>query len=81
MFFEFGRLIFLLVRREGNSIGEKMEAKVKDAITLKSEIDFFDLIEKRLEQQGFEVLETLTSQRVRKPKESLAHKFVSRFAY
>jgi len=68
-------------RREENSIGEKMEAKVRDAITLKSEIDFFDLIEKRLEQQGFEVLETLTLQSERKTKESLAQKFVSRFAY
>ncbi len=62
-------------------MGEKMEAKVRDAIILKNEIDFFDLIEKRLEQQGFEVLETLTSQRVRKTKESLVQKFFSRFAY
>jgi hypothetical protein len=81
IFFGFGRLIFLPARREGNSVGEKMEAKVSRVITLKSEIDFYDLIEKRLEQQGFEVLETLTPQIERKPKESLAHRFVSRFTY
>ncbi len=81
IFFGFGRLTFLPERGEGNSEGEKMEAKVNRVITLKSEIDFFDLIEKRLEQQGFEVLETLTPQSERKPKESLAHRFVSRFGY
>lgn len=79
MFFGFERLILLPERHEENSTGEKMEAKVRDAITLKNEIDFFDLIEKRLEQQGFEVLETLTSRRMKKTKESLIQKFVSRF--
>ena len=35
-----------------------MEAKVREAITLKNEGEFFDLIEKRMKEQGFEVLET-----------------------
>jgi len=79
IFLGFGRLIFLPAKCEGNSVGEIMEAKVSRVITLKSEIDFYDLIEKRLEQQGFEVLETLTPQIERKPKESIAHRFDNRF--
>ena len=38
---------------------EKMEAKDQRMINLKDEIDFFILIERKLAQNGFEVLETL----------------------
>jgi hypothetical protein len=37
----------------------KMEAKVQNMIWVTDELDFFTLIEKKLEKQGFEVLETL----------------------
>jgi hypothetical protein len=36
-----------------------MEAKDQKMIKLKDEIDFFILIERKLAQNGFEVLETL----------------------
>lgn len=35
-----------------------MEAKDQNVIKMKDEMDFFTMIEKKLEQQGFEVLET-----------------------
>ena len=38
---------------------EKMEAKDQDMIELKDEMEFFILIEKKLEQKGFKVLETM----------------------
>ncbi len=46
-----------------------MEAKDQNTIWMKNELDFFALIEKKLEEQGFEVLETslpnrLTSDRL-----------------
>lgn len=49
------RLTFLL----SNSWRIKMEAKDQNVIKMKDEMDFFTMIEKKLEQQGFEVLETL----------------------
>ena len=36
-----------------------MEAKDHNVIKTKDEMDFFTMIERKLEQQGFEVLETL----------------------
>ena len=36
-----------------------MEAKDQNMIWMTDEMDFFSLIEKKLEEQGFEVLETL----------------------
>ena len=47
-----------------------MEAKVREVITLKNECEFFDLIEKKMKEQGFEVLETLTSKAEKKPNEA-----------
>jgi hypothetical protein len=38
---------------------EKMEAKDQDTIELKDEMEFFILIEQKLEQNGFKVLETM----------------------
>ena len=38
---------------------EKMEAKDQDTIELKDEMEFFILIEKKMEQNGFKVLETM----------------------
>jgi hypothetical protein len=38
---------------------EKLEAEDQSIIKMKDEMDFFTLIENKLEQQGFEVLETL----------------------
>lgn len=51
-----------------------MEAKARETITLKKESEFFDLIEKKMEEQGFEVLETLTTKMENKPsKKSRSH--------
>jgi hypothetical protein len=36
-----------------------MEAKDQNMIWMTDELDFFTLIERKLEEQGFEVLETL----------------------
>ncbi len=47
-----------------------MEAKVREVITLKNEGEFFDLIEKKMREQGFEVLETLSPKEEKKPKEA-----------
>lgn len=41
-----------------------MEAKDQNMIWMKDEMDFFTLIERRLEEQGFEVIETLPSDRL-----------------
>jgi hypothetical protein len=38
---------------------EKMEAKGQNMIKMKDEMDFFTLIERKLEKEGFIVLETL----------------------
>jgi len=40
-----------------------MEAKDQNMIWMNDEMDFFTLIEKKLEEQGFEVLETLPPSR------------------
>lgn len=41
-----------------------MEAKDQNMIWMKNEMDFFTLIERKLEKQGFEVLETLPPDRL-----------------
>ena len=41
-----------------------MEAKVQNMIRMTDEMDFFTLIEKKMEDQGFEVLETLPPERL-----------------
>ena len=41
-----------------------MEAKDQNMIWMKDEINFFTLIERKLEKQGFEVLETLPPDRL-----------------
>ena len=70
-----------------------MEAKDQNTIWMKNELDFFALIEKKLEEQGFEVLETslpnrLTSDRLSSDrtkgsilKSIFAKKSSGRFAY
>lgn len=45
-----------------------MQAKVRELITLKDECEFFDLIEKKMKEQGFEVLETLPPKAEKKPE-------------
>jgi len=47
---------------------KRMEAKVRELVTLKSEREFFDLIEKKMKEQGFEVLETLNPTKEEKPR-------------
>ena len=47
-----------------------MEAKDQNTIWMKDEMDFFALIEKKLEEQGFEVLETFLPDRL--PSDSMS---------
>jgi hypothetical protein len=58
---------------------DKMEAKGQDIIKTRNEMYFFELIEKRMVQQGFEVLETLDLDRDHgvHSKETLAHGLIS----
>jgi hypothetical protein len=42
-----------------------MEAEERDTIKTKSELQFFELIEKKMEQLGYEVLDTLDRERMR----------------
>jgi len=70
-----------------------MEANGQKMIKIKDEIDFFALIERKLEQQGFEVLETLPPDRLssdrlssgrtsmNRLKSNFAYRSTSRFAY
>ena len=60
-----------------------MEAKQQNAIMMKDEMDFFAMIERKLEQQGFEVLETLPPDRNtgNRSKPVFAYKSFKRFAY
>ncbi len=70
-----------------------MEAKDQNTIKMKNELDFFALIEKKLEENGFEVLETslpnrLTSDRLSSDrtegstlKTIFANRSTGRFAY
>lgn len=60
-----------------------MEAKGQDTIKMKDEMDFFSLIERKLEQQGFEVLETLPPDQNSRDnsKKILTYRTTSRFAY
>jgi hypothetical protein len=55
---------------------DKMEAKGQDIIKTKNEMHFFELIEKKMVQQGFEVLETLDLDRdyAAHSKEMLAYR-------
>jgi hypothetical protein len=64
----FGRLILLPAKRGANAMEKRMEAKVWELVTLKSECEFFDLIEKKMKEQGFEVLETLKPKEEEKPR-------------
>jgi hypothetical protein len=65
-----GRLIFLPAKHQESAAEERMEAKVRELITLKNECEFFDLIEKKMKEQGFEVLETLALKAEKKPNEA-----------
>ena len=47
-----------------------MEAKARGPITLKNECEFFDLIDKKMKEQGFEVLETLPLKTEKKPNKA-----------
>ena len=60
-----------------------MEAKEQNEIMMKDEMDFFAMIERKLEQQGFEVLETLPPDRKtrKRSKPVFAYKSFKRFAY
>jgi len=64
-----------------NAMDKGMEAKVRELVTLKSEWEFFDLIEKKMKEQGFEVLETLSTQKKEKPRGKAAQRFVKHLAY
>jgi hypothetical protein len=66
-----------------NELEEKMEAKGQDMIKMKDEMDFFSLIERKLEQQGFEVLETLPPDQNSRDnsKTILTYRSTSRFAF
>jgi hypothetical protein len=65
----------IFARRE---LEEKMEAKDQDTIELKDEMEFFILIEKRLEQKGFKVLETVPHSAEDLPAASIAELHGSR---
>jgi hypothetical protein len=62
---------------------EKMEAKGQEVIKMKDEINFFSLIERKLKQQGFEVLETLPPDQNSRnnSKTVITHRSTSRIAY
>lgn len=66
----------------------KMEAKDQNMIWMKDEMDFFSLIERKLEEQGFEVIETLPPDRLstdrlegNRLKSIFAYRSSSRLAY
>lgn len=60
-----------------------MEAEDQSLLKMKDERDFFALIEKKLEQQGFQVLETLPpgGSDLRKPHASYPLRPVGHTAY
>jgi hypothetical protein len=60
-----------------------MEAKDQSMIKMKDEMDFFTLIERKLEQEGFKVLETLPPQKNHrnKSKSVFTYRSTRRFAY
>ncbi len=62
---------------------EKMEAEGRRFLKMKDERDFFALIEKRLEQHGFEVIETLPPDRKNRRKfpATLHHRPISHTVY
>ena len=59
-----------------------MEAKDHSMIKMKDEMDFFSLIERKLEREGFKVLETLPPQRnlSKKCKSVFTYRSMKRFA-
>jgi hypothetical protein len=66
----------------------EMEAKVQDMVMMTDEMDFFSLIERRLEEEGFEVLETLPPDRTSSGRSNISgsksfftKRSSSRFAY
>ena len=73
--------IFCPVRRLksllNGSMEDKMEAKGQYPIKTESELQFFELIEKRMAQHGFEVLETVCSDRksMAQSKQTLARRW------
>jgi len=75
IFYSVRRLISLLT----GSVEDNMDAKGQDTIKAKSEMQFFELIDKRMAQQGFEVLETVCSDRnsTTKSEQRLAHKWTN----
>ncbi len=78
--------IFSAVRRLKclviGTMEDHMEAKGQAPIKTESELRFFELIEKRMAQQGFEVLETVCKDRKRttQSKQTLASNWTS-FSY
>lgn len=60
-----------------------MEAKVQNMIRMKDEMDFFSLIERKLEKLGFEVLETLPpdGNARNNAKANFTYRSPSRFTY
>jgi hypothetical protein len=60
-----------------------MEADNQNMIKMKDEMDFFTLIERKMEQQGFEVLETLPPDRNSRNRliSNFTYRSKSRFAY
>lgn len=65
-----------------------MEASDQNMIKMKDEMDFFTLIERKMEQQGFEVLKTLPPERLSSDRKegnrlklNFAYRSKSRFAY
>jgi hypothetical protein len=61
----------------------KMGANDQKMIKMKDEMDFFTLIERKMEQQGFEVLETLPPDRNSRNRliSNFTYRSKSRFAY
>ena len=60
-----------------------MEADNQNMISMKDEMDFFILIERKLEHQGFEVIETLPPDRNSRNRliSNFTYRSKSRFAY
>lgn len=73
--------MFLPAKRGGKAMDEIRETKASECRTLKSECEFFDLIEKKMKEQGFEVLETSNLQREKKSIDALALRYFDRFAF
>jgi hypothetical protein len=59
---------------------DKMEAKDQNMIWMTDEKDFFSLIEEKLEEQGYEVLETMPPSKLSTSRLS-SDRSSNRFAY